>query len=211
MTFCLFLCCFSFPPPSSPSLHTAICSSVNGRMLCGCDVVWLWSVCTATVVHSAYQPAASPCLDPAGCLPASLAGWLVGRPIDWLLRNWGGRCTHIDATTVASLSQTITNYPVAAETQASHQSRIYCSVFNLMPPSSKFSDNTTKWHLSSNNCSLQKTGQWEWLTRWLMGCVSPPDGSGDILCGAEDGVCIRMWVKSVCRLCVLAHTVEQLH
>lgn len=75
MTFFLLLCCFCFPPPSSPSLHTAICSSVNGRMLCGCDVVWLWSVCTATVVHSAYQPAASPCLDPAGCLPAWLAGW----------------------------------------------------------------------------------------------------------------------------------------
>lgn len=168
---------------------------------CGLFALPLWFILlTSLLLHPVWT-------RPAACLP----GLLAGRPIDWLLRNWGGRCTHIDATTAASLSQTVINYPVAAETQASHQSRIYCSVFNLMPPSSKFSDNTTKWHLSSNNCSLQKSGQWEWLTRWLMGCVSPPDGSGDILCGAEDGVCIRMWVKSVCRLCALAHTVEQLH
>lgn len=42
---------------SSSSLQTAICSSVNGSGLFDCDVVGLRSVCTATVVLSAYQPA----------------------------------------------------------------------------------------------------------------------------------------------------------
>lgn len=89
-----------------PSLQTAICSAVNGRVLCGCDVVELWSVCTATVVHFAYQPATSPCLDPAGCLAGRLDGWLT----DWLLRNWGGSAkladTHacMHTTTTTSLS-----------------------------------------------------------------------------------------------------------
>lgn len=171
---------------------------------CGLFALPLWFILlTSLLLHPVWtRPAARP--------PPRLAGWLVVRLTDCCVIE-AVDAPHIDATTVASLSQTITNYPVAAETQASHQSRIYCFVFNLMPPSSKFSDNTTKWHLPSNNCSLQKTGQWEWLTRWLMGCVSPPDGSGDVLCGAEDGVCIRMWVKSVCRLCVLARTAEQLH
>lgn len=123
-SFLCFALLLSLPPrPPPPSQQTAICSSVNGRMLCGCDVVWLWSVCTATVVHSAYHPAASPCLDPAGCLAGWTAGWLTD-------------CCIIEAVEQlrASLSLTVINYPVATETQANRQSHVCRSVFDLMPP-----------------------------------------------------------------------------
>lgn len=82
----------SFPPRSLPpappplsSLRLAADSrmhaAVNGRVLCGCDVVSLWSVCTATVVQTAYQPAASSCLG----LPTArrTAGWLLGCLAAW--------------------------------------------------------------------------------------------------------------------------------
>ena len=113
--------------PSSPSLQTAICSAVNGRELCGCDVVGLWSVCIATAVHFAYQPAAFTLSGP-GRLP----GWPVWR-LDWLTGCVIEAVEQMHAhthTTHYQYHKPVINYPgVSPETQASHQ----CPVAAMFP------------------------------------------------------------------------------
>lgn len=111
----LFFHLFAAFPPSSPSLQTAICSAVNGRLLGGCDVVWLWSLCTATAVHFAYQLAASPRLDPAGCLAGRSDGWLTNCCVIEAVEQ-------MHAHTHYHYHKPVINYPcVSLETQASHQ------------------------------------------------------------------------------------------
>lgn len=193
------LCFTAFPPSSSSSSLPAD----SHMQLCKWqDAVWLWCGLAVVCLHC---HCGSFCL-PACCFtlsgPGRLPGWLDGRMVDWLLHNWGGR---------AIACKPVTNcYKLSCRHRDAGQpseSRLpLCFRLNA-PCCLKFSDNTTKCHLSRSNGSLQKTGQLKWLTWWLMVCVSPPDGSCDILCGAEDTVCIRMWWKSVYRLHILAYTV----